>query len=149
MHRFSQSLCQGIKGTCGFIQRVQSGARRAILAQKKIDPETGRSYNLAEVGGLHHVVSEPLFICRLQAEGGRVDKENTLIHTIMWYQSQHIFCLHIIDKRRTVKGYSLIPSCGIRDDIFICKLQAKDIAGEGGDRVMMLCEYCCNMCNSQ
>jgi hypothetical protein len=74
------------EGTCGFIQRVPAGARRAISAQKKIDPETGRS-DPAEVGGLHQVVSEPLSVCRLQAEGGRVDKENTLIHTIMWYQS--------------------------------------------------------------
>jgi hypothetical protein len=45
----------------------------------------------AEVGGLHQVVSEPLFVCRLQAEGGKVDKENTLIHTIKWYQSGILF----------------------------------------------------------
>jgi hypothetical protein len=31
----------------------QQKTRRAILAQKKIDPETGRSQNPAEVGGLH------------------------------------------------------------------------------------------------
>jgi hypothetical protein len=59
VHRFSQSLCQGIKGTCGFIQGVPAGVRRAISAQKKIDPETRRSQNPVEVGGLHQVVSEP------------------------------------------------------------------------------------------
>jgi hypothetical protein len=59
MHRFSQSLCQGIKGTCGFVQRVPTGAQRAILAQKKNDPETERSVDPAEVGGLHHVVPKP------------------------------------------------------------------------------------------
>jgi hypothetical protein len=66
VHRFSQSLCQGIKGTCGFIQRVPVGARRAISAQKKIDPETGRSQNPAEVGGLHHVVSEPFLFADIE-----------------------------------------------------------------------------------
>jgi hypothetical protein len=39
------------KGTCGFVQRVPVGARRAISAQKKNDPETGRSVDPAEVGG--------------------------------------------------------------------------------------------------
>jgi hypothetical protein len=62
------------KGTCGFIQRVPAGARRSISAQKKIDPETERSQNPTKVGGLHQVVSEPLSVCRLQAEGGRADK---------------------------------------------------------------------------
>jgi hypothetical protein len=51
--RFSQSLCHGIKGTYGFIQRVPVGARKAISSQKKIDPETGRSQNPIEVGGLY------------------------------------------------------------------------------------------------
>jgi hypothetical protein len=55
VHRFSQSLCQGIKGTCGFIQGVLVGVRRAISSQKKIDPETGRSQNPTEVGGLHQI----------------------------------------------------------------------------------------------
>jgi hypothetical protein len=35
VHRFSQSLCQGVKGTGGFIQRVPAGARRAISAQER------------------------------------------------------------------------------------------------------------------
>jgi hypothetical protein len=41
------------KGTCGFVQRVPTGAQRAISVQKKNDPETGRSVDPAEVGGLH------------------------------------------------------------------------------------------------
>jgi hypothetical protein len=55
------------------------------LAQKKIDPEIGRLQKPTEVGGLYQVVSELIF-----------------------------FCLQIADKRRTVRGYSLIPSSGIR-----------------------------------
>jgi hypothetical protein len=73
------------KGTCGYVQGVPIGAQRAISAQKKNDPEIGRSQNPIEVGGLHQLVSDPLSVCRLQEEGGRVDKENTLIHTINWY----------------------------------------------------------------
>jgi hypothetical protein len=46
------------------------------------DPETGRSVDPAEVGGLHQVVSEP---------------------------TDFLFAYHC-NKRRTVKGYSLIPS---------------------------------------
>jgi hypothetical protein len=49
VHRFPQSLCQGIKGTCGFVQRDH-----VVSAQKKIDLETGRSQNPAEPRGLHH-----------------------------------------------------------------------------------------------
>jgi hypothetical protein len=41
---------------------VPAEARRAISAQKKIDLETGRSQNPAEVGGLHQVVSELVFV---------------------------------------------------------------------------------------
>jgi hypothetical protein len=38
---------------------------------------------LAQGSGVFiRVVSEPLYVYRLQAEGGRVDKGNTLIHTI-------------------------------------------------------------------
>jgi len=39
---FSRPMLEN-KGTCGFIQRVPAGIRRAISAQKKIDPETRRS----------------------------------------------------------------------------------------------------------
>jgi hypothetical protein len=49
------------KRTCGFVQRVPVGARRAISAQKKIDPETGRSQNPVEVGGLHQPPT-PFFV---------------------------------------------------------------------------------------
>jgi hypothetical protein len=33
VHRFSQRLCQEIKGTCGFVQGVPTGAQRAISSQ--------------------------------------------------------------------------------------------------------------------
>jgi hypothetical protein len=39
------------KGTCRFIQRVIVGARRAIFAQDRDDPEAGRLQNPEGYGG--------------------------------------------------------------------------------------------------
>jgi hypothetical protein len=66
------------------------------------------------------VVSKPLSICRLQGEGGKVDKENNLIHTIKWYQS-------------------LILS-------IYCRQREPE---EKEDRVLKLCDDCCKVHNSQ
>jgi hypothetical protein len=30
-----------------------------------------------------------------------------------------MFCLEIVDRRKKVKGYSLIPSSGIREEVFL------------------------------
>jgi hypothetical protein len=69
--------------TCGFVREVPTGNQGAALAhQRKNDPMTRRLTDPAKLGGLHQVVSEPLSVCRLQAKGGRVYKENTLLHTI-------------------------------------------------------------------
>jgi hypothetical protein len=57
VHRFSQGLCQRTKGPVDLFKGFQGGARRAISAQKKNDPETGRSVDPAEVGGLHTLTS--------------------------------------------------------------------------------------------
>jgi hypothetical protein len=85
VHRFSQGLCQRTKGPVDLFKGFQQEPEEPFRLRNWNDPETGRSVDPAEVGGLHQVVSEPLSVCRLQAEGGRVDKENTLIH-IKWYQ---------------------------------------------------------------
>jgi hypothetical protein len=50
------------KGPVDSFKGFQQRTRRAISAQKKIDPETGRSVDPAEVGGLHQVVSEMIFL---------------------------------------------------------------------------------------
>jgi hypothetical protein len=52
------------------------------------DPETGRSQNPAEVGGLHQVVSEPqFFICRLQAKEEKKETENLELYSVCDRQS--------------------------------------------------------------
>jgi hypothetical protein len=45
------------KGAYGFVQRVPVGPRRAIPAQKKIDPKIRRSQDPAEVVGTGLVVN--------------------------------------------------------------------------------------------
>jgi hypothetical protein len=47
----------------------------------------------AEVGGCCvKVASETIYVCRLQVEGGKVDKENTLIHVRM-VSKPDFFCI--------------------------------------------------------
>jgi hypothetical protein len=91
VHRFSQGLCQRTKGPVDLFKGFQQEPEEPFRLRRRTIQRPG-GQNPAEVGGLHQVVSEPLFVCRLQAEGGRVDKENTLIHTIKWYQSQIFVC---------------------------------------------------------
>jgi hypothetical protein len=74
------------------------------LAQKNIDPETGRSVDPAEVGGLHQVVSEPtdfLFAYHRQEE----ECEGIQSETINWYQSLTLF-VYCRQRKREEKEYS-------------------------------------------
>jgi hypothetical protein len=65
VRRFSQGLFQRTKGHVdsfkGFLQEPEEPFR----LREESNPETGRSQNPTEVGGFHHVVSEPLSVCRL------------------------------------------------------------------------------------
>jgi hypothetical protein len=101
------------KGTCGFVQGVPTGARRAISAQKKNDPETGRSVDPAEVGGLHQVVSEPMIFvpsvdfrqAKREKRDFRQKRKTVTLFTdkgergrnsgnIKWNQKQRFICIH-------------------------------------------------------
>jgi hypothetical protein len=53
------------------LQQVTREPLRLIKWERSNDQEV---MDPTEVGGLHQVVSEPLSICRFQAEGGRVSK---------------------------------------------------------------------------
>jgi hypothetical protein len=73
-HRFSQDMCQRTKGPLDLFKGFQHEPEEPFWLKNWNDPETGRLVDPAEVGGLHQVVSKPLSVCILQAEGGRVDK---------------------------------------------------------------------------
>jgi hypothetical protein len=59
------------------------------LAQKKNDPEIGRSVDPAEVGGLHQVVSEHIFRLYISGEGGKRRRQKTQSCTLCVTDSQH------------------------------------------------------------
>jgi hypothetical protein len=58
-----------IKRTYGFVQRVLARDQRAISAQEGERSRDREVADSTEVGGLHQVVSEPLFVCRLVGRG--------------------------------------------------------------------------------
>jgi hypothetical protein len=56
VHRFSQGLCQRTKGPVDLFKGFQQEPEEPFRLRNWNDPETGRSVDPAEVGGLHQRV---------------------------------------------------------------------------------------------
>jgi hypothetical protein len=83
MHRFSQDLYQRMKGPVDLSKGFQREPEGPFWLREENDPETRRSQNPVEVGGLHKVISEhQFFICRLQAKEEKKDTENSELYSL-------------------------------------------------------------------